>query len=187
MKSSHFKSIGYLLTFVILGFPCALLAQSATPAIPVNPETKLITYQEVVKVAGSQKELYNRAIAWLNVNYKNPSDVTKVRNPENGLLEIFHRFDLHRIDEKGNKIDACIVVYTLRLELKDGRYRYKLSDMSLKQASRYPIERWLDKTDKAYNPNYELYLSQVDSNVKALIESLKKGMLPGIQKKEDTW
>lgn len=186
MNASHFKSIRTLIIAAISGLPFVLSAQEAGPVLPVNPETKLITYQEVVKVEGSQKELFNRAIAWINVNYKNPSDVTKVRNPENGLIEIFHRFDLHRIDQ-GTKIDACIVVYTLRLELKDGRYRYKLSDMSMKQSSRYPIERWLDKTDKAYNPNYQLYLSQVDADVKVLIESLKKGMLPGIPKKEDTW
>jgi hypothetical protein len=187
MNVFHYSSFRNIIIAVILGIPFALPAQETTPAMPINPETKLITYQEVIKVDGLQKDLFNRAIEWINSKYKNPSDVTKVRNPENGLIEIFHRFDLHRIDEKGNKIDACIVVYTLRLEMKDGRYRYRLSDMSLKQSSRYPIERWLDKSDKAYNPNYNLYLSQVDTYAKVLIESLKNGMQPGIQKKEDLW
>lgn len=172
---------------VIIAIPGAMFAQEKAPAMPINPETKLITYQEVIKVDGLQKELFNRAIEWINVCYKNPADATTVRNPESGIIEISHRFDLHRFDDKGNKIDAGIVVYNLRLELKDGRYRYKITDMSLKQASRYPIEHWLDKTDKAYNPNYELYLIQVDKQVKTLIESLKKGMQPGIQKKEDIW
>ena len=187
MNGSHFRSLHILFIAAILGLTGTLLAQEATPVMPVNIETKLITYQEVVKVDGLQKELFNRAIEWINVNYKNPADVTKVRNPESGIIEIFHRFDLHRTDEQGNKIDAGNVVYTLLLELKDGRYRYKITDMSLRQSSRFPIGRWLDKTDKAYNPNYNLFLSQVDNQVKVLIESLKKGMLPGIQKKEDTW
>ena len=187
MNASHFINIRALFMAVILGLPGILIAQEIAPAMPVNHETNIITYQDVVKVDGLKKDLFNRAIEWINVYYKNPADVTKVRNPENGFIEIFHRFDLHRIDDKGNKIDAGIVVYTLRLALKDGRYKYTLTDMSLKQSSRYPIERWLDKTDQAYNPNYDLYLSQVDKQVKTLIESLKKGMLPGIQKKEDAW
>lgn len=187
MNASHYRRIRTIILAGILGLPGILLAQEKTPAMPVNPETKLITYQEVVKVDGNQQELFNRAIEWINVNYKNPADVTKVRNPQSGVVEILHRFDLHRTDEQGNKIDAGTVVYTLLLELKDGRYRYKITDMSLKQASRYPVERWLDKTDKAYNPNYDLFLSQLDKQIKVVIESLKKGMLPGIQKKEDIW
>lgn len=187
MNAHHFEYLRSLFVATILGFPFALPAQEAVPAMPVNSETNLISYQEVIMVDGLQKELFNRAIEWINVNYKNPADVTKVRNPESGLIEIFHRFFLDRIDNKGNKVPAGIVVYTLRIEMKDGRFRYTITDMSLKQSSRYPIERWLDKTDKAYNPNYELYLSQVDKQVKVLIESLKKGMLPGIQKKKDVW
>lgn len=187
MNAPHFEYVRTLFMAAILGIPVALLAQEGVPAMPVNPETNLITYQEVIKVDGLQKDLFNRAIEWINVNYKNPADVTKVRNPESGLIEIFHRFNLDRIDEKGNKIAAGIVVYILRLDMKDGRYRYTITDMSLKQSSRYPIERWLDKTDKAYNPNYELYLGQLDKQVKVLIESLKNGMQPGIQKKKDVW
>jgi len=187
MKAAHFKSIRTLFMTAILGLPGALIAQETIPVMPVNPETKLITYQEVLTVDGLKKELFNRAIEWINVNYKNPAEVTKVRNPESGLIEIFHRFDLDRTDNNGNIVDAGIVVYTLRLDLKDGRYRYKITDMSLKQSSRFPVERWLDKTDKAYNPNYDLYIAQLDKQVKELIESLKKGMQPGIQKKEDVW
>jgi hypothetical protein len=162
-------------------------SQENTPAIPVNPETKLITYQEVVKVDGTIKDLFSRAIDWINVNYKNPADVTKVRDPQSGLIEILHRIELERTDKQDTKIDAGIIVYTLKLQLKDGRYRYTISDLNLKQSSKFPIERWLDKKDKAYNPNWDLYLAQMDKQIKVIVESLKKGMLPGIQKKEDIW
>jgi hypothetical protein len=162
-------------------------SQQDEPVIPVNPETKLITYQEVVKVDGTIKDLFSRAIDWINVNYKNPADVTKVRDPQSGIIEILHRIELERTDKQDTKIDAGIIVYTLKLELKDGRYRYTITNLNLKQSSKFPIERWLDKKDKAYNPNWDLYLSQMDKQIKVIIESLKKGMLPGIQKKEDVW
>jgi hypothetical protein len=164
-----------------------LRAQETTPALPINPDTKLITYQEVINVPGTVKDLYSRAIDWINVNYKNPDDATKVRDPQTGYIEILHRIDLERTDKQDTKIAAGIIVYTLKLELKEGRYRYTITDLNLKQSSKFPIERWLDKKDKAYNPNWNLYLAQMDKQFKTLIESLKKGMLPGVQKKEDVW
>jgi hypothetical protein len=187
MIAQQIKSFIFLFTLTAAGIGSQLKAQDSTPSLPINPDTKLITYQEVVKVEGTSKDLFSRAIDWINVNYKNPADVTKVRDPQSGLIEILHRIELERTDKQETKIDAGIIIYTMKLELKDGRYRYTITDLNLKQSSKFPIERWLDKKDKAYNPNWNLYLAQLDKQVKTLIESLKKGMLPGIKKKEDIW
>lgn len=161
-------------------------AQGTTSSLPIDEDTKLITYKEVVQQTGTKTELFNRAIEWINKNYKNPADVTKVRNPETGLIELIHRIELN-YDEKGVTRSAGIVDYTLRLELKDGRYRYTFTNFNLKQASRVPIEKWLDKSDKAYVPAWDNYLAQVDAFTKTLIESLKKGMEPPAAKKVDEW
>jgi len=161
-------------------------AQENSLNLPVDEETKLITYREVVLQEGSKLELFNRAIEWINKEYKNPADVTKVRNPETGLIELIHRIDLS-YDEKGVSRSGGIVDYTLKLELKDERYRYTFTNFNLKQASRVPIERWMDKSDKAYTPSWDLYLSQVDKHTKAVAESLKKGMQPPVAKKADDW
>ncbi|MBK7212328.1 MAG: DUF4468 domain-containing protein [Bacteroidales bacterium] len=161
-------------------------AQGTAPALPIDEDTKLITYKEVVQQAGTKLDLFNRAVEWINKNYKNPADVTKVRNPETGLIELIHRIELS-YDEKGVSRSAGIVDYTLRLELKEGRYRYTFTNFNLKQASRVPIEKWLDKSDKAYIPAWDNYLAQVDAYTKTLIESLKKGMEPPAVKKSDDW
>jgi hypothetical protein len=161
-------------------------SQEITPPLPVDPDSKLITYKEVVQQEGSKLDLFNRAIEWINKTYKNPADVTKVRNPETGLIELIHRIEL-TFDEKGVTRAAGIVDYTLKLEMKEGRYRYTITNFNLKQASRVPIEKWLDKTDKAYTPAWDNYLAQVDEHTKKLIESLKKGMEPPVQKKADDW
>ncbi len=163
-----------------------VMAQEAAPKMPVDEETKLITYKEVVPVQGTKLELFNRAVEWINKNYKNPADVTRVRNPETGLIELIHRIDLS-YDDKGVNRSGGIVDYTLRLEMKDGRYRYTITGFNLKQASRIPIEKWLDKTDKAYTPAWDHYLYQLDDYTKKLIENLKKGMQPPVAKKPDTW
>ncbi len=171
---------------VFLFLTSTAIAQENTAALPIDPDTKLITYKEVVQQEGNKLDLFNRAVEWINKTYKNPADVTKVRNPETGLIELIHRIEL-TLDEKGVTRAGGIVDYTLKLEMKEGRYRYTITNFNLKQASRVPIEKWLDKTDKAYTPSLDLYLAQVDDHTRKLIESLKKGMEPPIQKKVDDW
>jgi hypothetical protein len=69
-----------------------------------------------------------------------------------------------------------MILYSLKLELRDGRYRYTMSDFTLRQASRFPVEGWLDKSDRAYNPNWDIYLGQVDEFALSLVESLVEAM-----------
>jgi len=154
--------------------------------LPVDAESKLISYKEVVTVAGTPTELFNRAIEWVNKQYKNPADATKVRNPATGIIDIIHRIELVR-DDKGISRPAGIVDYSLKIELKEGRYRYTITNFNLKDVSRQPIERWMDKNDKSYVPEWEGYLTQVNDFTLKLIESLKAGMQPPVVKKVDQW
>jgi len=161
-------------------------AQVTTPQLPLDPDTKLIVYKEVVNQVGTKEQLFNRAVEWLPKQFVNPVDATKVRNPETGLIEIRHRFDVS-YEAKGVPRTSCTIDYTMRLEFKDGRYRYTITDFLIHDISRAPVERWLDKTDKSYTPAWDAYLTELDQDVKALIESLKKGMMPPPEKKEDIW
>ncbi len=163
-----------------------LKAQVVNPPVPVDPDTKLITYKEVVNVAGNPNELFIRAIEWINTQYKNPADATKVRNPATGLIEIIHRIELTALD-KGVTHPAGVVDYSMKLEMKEGRYRYTITNFNYKDLSRQPIEIWLKTDDKGYKPVWEDYLKQVDEFTRKLIESLKLGMLPPVPKKADDW
>ena len=171
---------------ILLTLAVSVLAQEAAPVLNVDEVTKLITYKEVVQVEGSKIELFNRAIEWINKFYKNPADATTVREPQTGLIEIIHRIELS-YNEKGVTRPAGVVDYHLRLELKDGRYRYIITNFNLKQASRLPIEKWMNKADKTYTPSWDHYLFQVDDFTKKLIANLKAGMLPPVTKKEESW
>ena len=131
-------------------------------------------------------QVNNRAIEWVNKQYKNPSDATKVRNPATGLIEIAHRIELSK-ETKGVVLPAGIVDYTMKLELKEGRYRYTITNFNFKDISRQPIEHWMDKKDKAYTPLWDIYLKQVDDATRKLIESLKLGLQPPAPKKTDEW
>jgi|AntAceMinimDraft_17_1070374.scaffolds.fasta_scaffold02813_8 hypothetical protein len=164
------------------------IAQPTTsaPKMPIDKDTKLITYKEVVKEQGSKDELYTRAIEWLNSFYKNPLDVTKVRDKENGKIQGLARMRLYITDKDGDQLPAGIVSYKINLELKDARYRYTITDFNVKKQSKFPLERWMDKKDNEYTTKCDSFIEQVDKYTKNLIINLKKSMKP-VVKKKDEW
>jgi len=171
-----------LLSIILLSIYSISNAQF-TP--PIDEVTELVSYQEVVQVEGNPDELYIRAIAWINSEFKNPEDVTRVRDRNNGKIKGTSRFRIN-YTEKDVKRNAGTIEYTFILEFKEGRYRYTFTEFLLKDLSRQGIEKWLDKEDPAFNPLWEEYLKQVDEYTKGKIESLKKGMQPP-KVKDDEW
>ncbi len=173
----------FLLLILIL--PFVALSQNADN-FPVDENTKLITYRDVVQLNGTQDELYIRGIDWINSFYKNPADVCRVRNRESGVIEVLHRIEI--VNEKdGGKVPAGTVNYELKLEFKPGRYRYTITDLTLRQPTRFPVERWLNKDDPQYIPEWDDYMKQVDARVNEIIASLRKGMEPVVVKEEEKW
>lgn len=161
-------------------------AQDVRSMIPVDKDTQVITYQDVVQQAGTADELYIRCIEWINTEYKNPADVCRVRNRESGVIEIRHRMEYFN-DVKDTKVVAGKINYVLKLEFKPGRYRYTVTDMTLQHASRVPVEKWMDKEDTEYSPLWDSYLEQINTQVVELIERLKTGMEPPVIKVEEKW
>lgn len=164
-------------------------AQEKTPLnIPVDEATGLITYKEVVNEPASPDTLFNRCSSWLHTFYSNPWEVAKVRDQPSGLIKIQHQFFIYDYDENGNKKEAGLILYNAKIEFKENRYRYVIDNFILKQAARYPIEKWLDTAAPDYDVKWAGYLAQVDSFVKdKLIESLKEQMKPHAVIKEEQW
>lgn len=154
----------------------------------IDPNSKLITYQEVVQEPGTKDELFNRSIYWLNSFYKNPVEVTKVRDQASGIVKGQHVIRIYDIDENGNTINAGTVLYSFKIELKDDRYRYTIDNFLLKQVSRFELERWLDTTNPDYAQKWVKYLGQIDSFMTGeLIPSLKQKMKPEVKVEEEEW
>jgi len=174
---------GLLLLFLFIPF----LSFTQTKTIPFDAETKKIKFQQVIEEEGNQMELFNRCIFWLNDYYKDPVRVTTVRDAPSGKIMGKHTIRLTYTDDKGIESIGPTVVYEFTIEMKDNRYRYTITDLLLKTASRFEIERWLDKDDPAYDPRWENYLDQiaeyVDQWSAILIEKMKPEPVPV----EDEW
>lgn len=155
--------------------------------VPVDNTTGKINYQEVVSEEGTKNDFFNRAVAWVNVTYKNPTSVTTVRDPQTGKIEGNYRFKIYQSNEGQEGMEWGTILYSFRLEFKDGRYRYSFYDFLLKTDSRYPIEHWLDKTRPDYTPDCDLKLRKVDEFMQSFIPILKQSMKPKAVKEEVEW
>ncbi|MBI2967977.1 MAG: DUF4468 domain-containing protein [Bacteroidetes bacterium] len=158
------------------------------PEMPVNADTKLITYTEVVLCDGTQQELYDKALAWYKKFYKNPTDVIRKQDPENGMIQGIARYKIFNKHKKGVDTDAGNVSYTILVYVKDKRYKYELTKFNWLQTSSIPIEKWQDKSSKLYSVQYEQYLIQTDAYAKDLIEKLKNHMGSNpVEDNKDKW
>ena len=156
--------------------------------MPVDENTGLITYKEVIDEAGTKDELFNRCSEWLHTFFPNPWETVKVRDQSTGLMKIQHQFRIYNVDNQGNKLDAGMILYNAKIEFKDNKYRIVVDNFVSKEVSRVPIEKWLDESAQNYNPVWKNYLAQVDNYVQnELIKSLKEGMKPKKEVKEDVW
>jgi hypothetical protein len=171
--------------FLVAGYFSFGQTNTPSPQMPVDPDSKLIMYREVVNQEGVKDILYDRGASWFSSFYKSPSSVLKLQDKVNGKLEGIGRFVISYIDDQGNKRDGGMIQYNIKLELKDNKYRYTLSDFNLKAASRYPLEKWLNKNDLGYNPQWDSYLYQVDTTMQSLVRNLKEGMQPKVIKKDE--
>ena len=82
-------------------------------------------------------------------------------------------------------MEGGLIIYNLKLEFKENKFRYTITDFNLKAASRFPIEKWMNTGDPAHNPNWDLYLFQVDTTMQRLVTTLKEKMKPTVIKKDE--
>lgn len=168
-------------SIILSFFSLSIIGQT----VPIDEDTKLITYKDIVQQKGTPQILYARAEAWVKARYKNPFDVLGQRSAEEGYLNGKANIRMQYTDKKGVKTPAGLVTYTFRIEFKEDRYRYVFTDFILQASSRFPLERWIN--EEAYQTAvFKSYLQQVDQHILETIESLENAMTEP-EKKKDDW
>jgi hypothetical protein len=187
------KAILYFMVFLAGGILFAQEEEAVVEeavveqAIPIDPNTGLITFQEVVTETGTKQELFNRASEWLHHFFKQPVYVTQVRDAASGVIKGKHQFELVYYEKDVKKI-AGMIKYYFKIECKDGRYRYTLDNFVLTRQSKYPCERWMNTAHRDYNEQWPLYLEQLRAySIDNFAASLKAYMVPKIEVEEEEW
>ena len=176
-----------LVLIAILFFGITLVAQDMKPIVPIDTETNKIKFQEVVDEPGTKEELFKKCIYWLNDYYKDPVRVTSIRDAATGKIEGHHRFRIYYWDEDSIKHTGGMIKYTFVIQFKQDKYRYIINELLLTSKTNLPIEKWLDKSDPAYNKQWDEYLKQIAAYVEDWSNSLKEHMLPEPEKVKDDW
>jgi len=155
----------------------------------LDPSTNLITYSGVPEVAGATaSDLYDRAFKWGQDYYKNFGEKLRKQDKEGGEIEIFARFPIFVYDKKGEKTTSRqgLAQYTLTLRFRDGRYKYTISNLNLKEQSYQPLEKWLDREDGDAE-NHSYYLTDIDAEITAIIKSMTEAIATEEKKAADDW
>ena len=174
-----------VLFFLLISGICFSQTNQPAPKIPVDPDSKLIQYRDIINQDGTKDVLYDRGAEWIRSYYLNPGSVTKVQDRVNGKIEGTGRLRLYFYDSNNTRTDAGMVYYDFRLEFKENKYRYTLTNFSIKGISRIPLEKWMNKNDPSYSPQMENYLYQVDTTMLNLVVKLKEGMKLKVIKKDE--
>ena len=151
---------------------------SEAPYLPIDERTNLVTYQDVVKQEGTPKVLYDRAMNWIKKYYKNTAEVIKSADPEKCVINMRSSVRIFNKDKDGVMRFKNIVYYNFKLECRDNRYRYTITDFKEKATGSAPIEVWFNTSASGWTPSMYGYLSQIDEEMHKLIESLEEGMQP---------
>ncbi len=167
--------------------------------LPMDNTTGRITFTEVVKVDSttSKEQLYSRAREWFAKSYNSSKDVIQMDDKTSGKIvgkAIFKTY----LESIIGPYTSGNIGYTISVIVKDGRYKYEITDFDHQGLSEYssfthstftriepgPIERFLGDTEKAKDQ----WVKQINDNIKPLIESLKMAMIiPSLIKSKDDW
>ena len=176
-----------LLPFLLLA-GLAANAQAWHNPLPVDSTTHLITYQGVVQVPGAtQAELYSRAREWFAVTFGSAKEVLEMDDRGLGKLigRAYAQFDF---SSGFGPIVSLSMWRTIKIESKDGRYRYTLNDFALggslaQPQEPKPIEKWFEGFQRSGKPLGKMASKMVESTATGIqqtagaeIASLKKAL-----------
>lgn len=151
-------------------------------------------FEEVVPVKNiSKNELFKRAKIWYQISFKNPSKVISSEDIQDGILVLNPGFSFIGKTTTGIS-DEDYGKCTLTIEFKDGKYRYKFSDIEVATSSLSPgkfntLNVWKsfagNINDKGPTTLVDALINGTTIKINSLINSLKDGM--SNSSKNDNW
>jgi hypothetical protein len=154
-----------LLLTVVIGH--AALAQKKREIIPRDSITNKYCYTAISdSIPGASKDkLHARMDKWIKENY-NPEKSQYTQLSTDGDTYTIH--DREAIPGAARKF----VEYNLTVDLKDHKYRYKLTDLEYVAVGKYPLE---DKMATDKKSDFEAMDEILSGILRSMDASLKKG------------
>ncbi len=158
------------------------------PQLPIDQDSKLISYTKVVEVTANKDSLYNKGQQWFRKFYKNPTGVIREQDAVKGIIVGKHQIKiLNPADKNGVQTMKGIVQYTVSTQYKDNKARIEITGINLSATSYTPIEKWLDKTAKDFSPKNYFYLDQINKQLLDVIANFESFIKEPNKVKKDEW
>jgi len=153
-------------------------------------------FSEVVKLDSTKKiELYSRAREWFVKTYNSADDVLQMDDKESGKL-LGKAFNDITFESIMGSMFTTRMFYTVKIYIKDGRYKYEITDIYYKSyasahvpsMTTYPDD-WFIPEEKVFKSNGKEkvinkgYRNATLESINNLILNLKNSM--NIQEKEN--
>ena len=169
----------------LLALLISSLSMSAQ-TLPTDPQTKKITYQETVNMDSLTKaQLYERCKNWMTNYYKSmkfdyDDKINKITM--SGYFIVTLTYDFKYKSEYN-------VSYNIAFNLKEGKYRYTITDFAVYKVATGP--KTIQPAETAYakmtTANKKEFVTQVTAEVNKLIEDMKIAIKSGKMKDQDDW
>lgn len=188
---SIFIRFNLMKTFLLIALPLFVIQLVSAQDFPIDPDTKKISYSEVMTVAGVDKNtLYARAKQWASAPgfTKVEDDKEGSRYTATGQIKVHYNAPMRGYFHDG------VVNYKVIIAGKDGKYKYEITDLT-----HYNVKNAGGKLEGALPEcgKYTLSLqgwgeikTQAKAEIPKIISSLKAAMeqrAPEVKKSKDDW
>lgn len=178
-SSQNQTPIKYTLIFLFL-ITSSVHAQESTSPFPLDSAGEILYSGSGYVTDATQNELYNRAKLWVTTAYNSPKDVIQLDDKEGGTIIV--KGIVQTVLQCGAAA-AANEYYTLKIEMKDGKYRYSLSDVTFGTEEYASTYKTMREKITMCKKGYEKMFADVASQNNKLIVSLEAAM----KKEGDKW
>lgn len=167
---------------------CFLTASFSTAQnLPTDPETNKVILQETVDIDTVGKaELYERAKEWMTVLFKSSkfdvNDKVNYKLVNEGNFPVSFKYDFKYTSNN-------TVTYNLTIDLKEGKYRYTLSDFKVYDTNIGPkaaqtLEAYFQKMKTASKGEF---VTNFNNETTKIVADMKQFMATGKGEEKDDW
>ncbi len=174
------KKAGLIIWMVLITWAIA-----SAQGLPVDTETKKVTFQETVSLdTVSRDELYQRSKDWISIFYKtdkySPDDKANYKIGKDGELDIQLTYDFKYKSHN-------TVTYSILIAQKEGKYRVTVTDFKIQKVGEKTIQTLETAMAKMSGQNKTEAVTQINKGVNDVIEDLKKFMITGKPENKEDW
>lgn len=167
----------------------------------LNAQEKL-KYTNVIHIEGASKdELFNRAYNWFVNSYRSANNVIQINDKQNGQITAKSLFNYNPNFFVGSGPVKGYIRYTVSIYVKDGRFKYEITDFIhdpstgpnsksvglLTDEIDYPGEEKRGANQKWMNNTWHDIKQQIHTNITPIVTSIIDGMNITSESSSDDW